>query len=365
MATDRLRVVPANSHRGLPATAALLGCLAGLCFAAMLTGPVMHHYLSATVLLWTVPIVSVILAIAATFVTQRWLMVAMCVATFGGSLALFAGLGLAIVQSRSELAVFSKHAIAERSTMLLAEVAIGFVAGAILGSVALAITRHLVFRTVEQNGLLCWRCGYNTGSERVLNCPECGTPGDPKRFRSRWLHRVVAVGRRIGWAVCLALLLIGIGIEGAACYHNKDSPRSRFVQAMAKHGRVEPGTIYAIGGTLDPQGVTLLVRTPLDASQRLDLLIVHVPPPPRADGAVMQLQVAQTPSLTGGFVACPQVLCNLNAVQAEVVMAAGVPESLKDAMLKASAAISWRGWPLGSALPPNIGVDPTPHFPAE
>ena len=55
-------------------------------------------------------------------------------------------------------------------------------------------------------------------------------------------------------------------------------------------------------------------------------------------------------------------LCWPRPVLLVEVVAHGVPQSLKDAMVKASAIVGWDGWIGPGPMPADLRIDPAPHF---
>lgn len=364
MTADRLRVVPANSHRGLLGTSAFLGLASGT-MTVVISGALPAGSFASLAVLFLGPLgMGALFVLVLPFRTQRWLPVLSAAGCFW--IAQFVGvcLGLLVSSALSGTQPLSDVFAFKFLGGLLVAVAMALAIAAGFATASLAMIRFALFRTVEQSGLLCWRCGYDTASERVVNCPECGTAVDPTAFRWNWLHRVVATGQVAGWIGGAAVAASALGIV-AAVWESRVAPVNRFAYQMQRFGSVVSGRVYEVGGSAFASGLaTVQVRTSLDAAKGVDLLIVYVPV--TRGGPSMQLQLDSAPRpVGGGWVSnpsVPKVLCDLNASHAEVVMESGIPQSLKDAMLAAAGTVSWHGWLGANTPPPNIGIDPSPHF---
>jgi hypothetical protein len=257
---------------------------------------------------------------------------------------------------------------------MLVELAVAGLIGGLIGLALLWVTRLVLFVTQEQDGQWCWRCGYRTGSERITVCPECGTPVDAARFKWNRLHRCVALGRRVGWIGAALLVLLGVAYI-AANWSDRIAPAARFAERMGRFGTIACGNYYAPGSSPVSLGTPCLgaARLPLDPASALDLLVVYRPDV-SPGGTVMQLQLFKVVGVsvvkvlgmpgdvTEASQGVPRILCDLNDEQAEEVMEHGVPQSLKDAMLKATAGVSWDGWAGTAPVPADVRVDPAPHF---
>jgi hypothetical protein len=130
-------------------------------------------------------------------------------------------------------------------------------------------------------------------------------------------------------------------------------------------GRLQPGNYIPPGAGPTQFGPPCIaVRVPLNPPASLDLLICQ---PSTGSAAAMQLHVRKVTHRTRfswqESPGMPRLLCDLDHAQAEYVLQHGVPQSLKDAMLAAEPAVSWDGWMLATPVPPDIRVDPAPHFP--
>ncbi len=91
------------------------------------------------------------------------------------------------------------------------------VAPAIAAGVAVIVAllvRTFVWRTIDQDGTLCFRCGYSLAQSSATMCPECGAPADGGgRVRHR-AHRLTHwLGHRWRW-LSIALIALVIGAIG-------------------------------------------------------------------------------------------------------------------------------------------------------
>ncbi|MGH7132661.1 MAG: hypothetical protein ACREJO_12015 [Phycisphaerales bacterium] len=371
MPTQRTRIVPRFAPSGTLGIAVLAGSLGGIVSSLGLEWQMQNTgglwaFLLVNFGLMLFPIFA--FAPLVTFTTQRPSRVALLCGTFLAA-QYFAGSLLYSLQTASKGLGWTLDSMLMK---LLLESAVAAAFGAVFGLFILFTVRQLFFTTLEQDGQFCWRCSYPLASGRITTCPECGTPMDAGRFRWNWLHRSIARLRRIAWPAVAVLFLGWIAIT-AAIWPTHIAPVRRFSAAMQQHATV--GYIAFMlpansnSRTL-PGSPCTAATLPLDASNSLDLLIAYAPKP-ESSCPVMQLQVSKA---TGAFGSGPdavtehsmgslRVLCDLDDKQAAYIMANGVPDSLKAAMLKASATTGWNGTPSLPPFPPDTRIDPAPHFP--
>ena len=364
MASSRIRIVPPYRARGMFGFAAIAGTLSGLVFNATPNlGTSVHWFISEFMLLVGVfcPfLLGLGFAAGLPWITQRVWRVAALSAVFWVAMMVAYGLAPSSIRLDAGASLFS----VEGQIALLVAAVMGALFGSALGLVSRWITRSLFFRAEEQDGQWCWKCTYRTGSERIAVCPECGTPIDPNRFRLNWLHRVTSFGRRFGW--------LGVGAFAAALvlwysanWSTRIAPAMAATSRLEKLGRVEAGPYFAPGAAPTSMGENrLATRQLLDESASLDLVIIDAPA--SAGSTTMQLRVEKVTSKTAhsreSLLGVPRVLCDLNEQQAAEVIAHGVPQSLRDAMLKASAIVGWQNWSGPGPVPADVRIDPGPHF---
>ncbi|MCC6320505.1 MAG: hypothetical protein IT438_03595 [Phycisphaerales bacterium] len=246
------------------------------------------------------------------------------------------------------------------------------------------LTRLLV-EPVEQDGLMCWRCGYNIGAASLRICPECAEPADPSRFRRRWIARAWSNACRAGPIFLAVVLTIGLGW----CAYRLGvvrPPYARFIERMADTRDNIHQWCYIRSGQQNYEWDGLLAQQPL--ADGTDRVIAYAYWPRgvgeagRADirmriflgekrthsftmqsGGTSKLETMMVKPTEGSV----RIFADLTGAQAEQVIRDGhAPDSLILALLDAADKHNWKGgsttlWgPTYGAE--EVAIDPQQHF---
>lgn len=223
----------------------------------------------------------------------------------------------------------------------------------------------LFLQVIEQDGTLCWQCGYRVGSPPTgPRCPECGTATTWKKPLPI-LDRIGSLAKR-RWPVVVGTLGVACIIALVGLYRHTISPKQRFAEALADNDNQMSGAMVGTRTTTshlawEATGVWRDIR-----ADQTKVLMVLYEPHPDPQQPPMQLRIGSLTAVRLGpsvpTDGTPFVVCDLNDEQSKYALVNGVPESLIDAMVKAANDASW------SPLPPGIAslvvVSATEHFPA-
>ena len=259
---------------------------------------------------------------------------------------------------------------------LLLIMLVAVLVGALFGLANLVLRQFMIMmrgRIVEQDGTLCWHCGYIVGrppqSER---CPECGGPTTTRRPERRSIIKDLRdFGRkraRLVGLIVFGALLIAAGRQ----FLRHQSPVVSMLAGISGVSELFHGPMMKTGtrnGALTLVGgweATGVVR-PIDGDPVRVLTICYVAQP-GPEQPSMQIQLmAKVPGAPSemGQPGDPVVLVNLDAAQATFVKDFGVPESLTKAIIEAADQAGWsQTFPAPNTFGQFIIVDPSSHFPA-
>jgi hypothetical protein len=222
-------------------------------------------------------------------------------------------------------------------SLRMVEAAIGSaVFGAGAGLLALGLrwfVRWIVVTFEEQDGSLCWRCGYRLGSPRIQRCPECGTPAAFHRYR---------FGRTLAplWWACarsrvgsVALLVVLLSAGSWMFVANGGPGTLRFVRRIG----TERGSELTFGWMYDVEKPSPYAGRPVPAVWRPfagqrdhGLLVCYLPDDETGLPATqiwLGIQIGPADS-RGLGAATPAVLCELDRAQADWVLRHGLPDPL-------------------------------------
>lgn len=215
--------------------------------------------------------------------------------------------------------------------------------------------RSMWFEIVEQDGYLCWHCGYCMSGVRSPQCPECGK--SPDRPRARWplLRRVLEAGAQHSRVIAIVLLA---AVATIACqrYILRVRPMRQFLHCFIdeKQQNFFFDTFYP-NGTSNPRSAwnahdgvyefTYGFFLPISRSPD-HCLIVFYDPLRREDQAKMQIRLAYARS-TGilGLPAVyewePRIICNVNSPVADRICRDSIPDALISELLASAVSAGW------------------------
>lgn len=338
------RVVPVFDPRGVPTLAVALGSTLGATIAftiAELGNPANVHWALA---------LGVHFAPAAVFscvllaVTQKWRSVFPSVWLFAFSQLIVGDLASTILSPYDRGASLGAYGFIGDAVQIFGVALL--VAG--LAVLSLYLARWCIVVLVEQTGLLCWNCAYDTGSASIARCPECGASIDPTRFRYgplasslRWLSR--CSGR-----ILLAVMVLLLTAAGLTMNHQGTIAASRFADRfwfpptrpiLSSPERMMAGTIRDPARTGPFAYFTCLgAWVPIDENTGQGVAVSYLPAA-RPGVPAMQLRLMILNKRPAGDYyseSSPPVSCSLDRGPAEWVVRHGVPASLLTAMKDAA-----------------------------
>jgi hypothetical protein len=325
-------VVPRFSARGTVCLPLLLGSLVGI--AGGLTRPGFATGTTAEIVLVIGHLVGpdLVMATAAALLLPRRWAVFLTVLTFSSFHVFFNEFTRSLIDPTNRGAAM----LVGRSPQGFLQLVFSFlVFGLALATLALGLrwlARRIVLTLVEQDGGLCWRCGYRAGSDSIRACPECGiAAGQGQRFKHAF-HMAGFAKRSARIALAAAALLVtmlALVWAGDAEVRRLAGFYWRFPERIGGHvpGSVPVATAWI---TLDAGRGLRVDYAPGD----------HAMTPPME----LRLAVKGTGAI-GAYIqhVQPGALCQLNRAQAQHVIAQGIPASLIQAFRQSEQSTSQGG----------------------
>ena len=205
-------------------------------------------------------------------------------------------------------------------------------------------SRYL-FRILEQDGTLCWGCGYIFGHATIATCPECGRSRNNSQNtasprKSLGARRVLA---RIGATSIIVLAVTAVLLRTTTPIYPAGNALSKLpnTNTMATlpmfDARISNG-LAQVNNAWDSFGAV----QNLPGHPQMVLGICYESNP-RPGQPTMQLQLLARPTRQGPPAedGDPIVLCNLDRAQADSVLQFGVPKELAQAMVAAAERAQW------------------------
>lgn len=230
--------------------------------------------------------------------------------------------------------------------------------GLVISTCVWLALRLLRFRPRADEPSLCPMCVYEYGTSAV-NCPECGTPREPRRYRFGAALWLLTLLRRWG-ALGVGVALIAVAVVLGPRVMTATIPSLRVHHALANSELVSPW--FAADIRDDSNDAEVCVWIPEGAGRDRGLLVQCAIQ--QAGPSKMLLTVWPRPSTTwytrpGNM----RVESRLDAIQAQSVVQHGVPPEL---LRKLYREADGRGWKPAQVQrsEPTYSVDPREFFPA-
>lgn len=200
-----------------------------------------------------------------------------------------------------------------------------------------ACAARVVAEVVVQDGTICKRCAYSLGtSDRILTCPECGTPREGSQYRLRSLHQFLSGFRaraRLAFLVTLAsLVVMAVALSGR-----------RFAATFPLMWQFRYGMLVgneSVAVWLDRDDSTVLVIDyEIEPAGGIDLLVMlgHYSPQ----------------QMSAGY---PRLSWRFSREQTSYLIAEGFPQEFLDEVRDAMSAHNWAlTQPL--PLPPPVELE--------
>ena len=364
-------VRPRYATRDIVLWAAIFGCVSGIALHLILNNQLVKFAYSAVealfppliqLLLFAPPFVLVVLPFAIFFARrcQRPWAVYLAGHTFGFSSVL----GYLIS------AWFRGPAIGFTLMLWMALLlAVGFLGiGIILGLANLGLRQlnySTRFRILEQDGTLCWHCGYTVGDPAQSDrCPECG---DPTQDRADDYQRGRLLTRKRAHVLAGALFVLLAGTVGWRIL-NHEVTAAGVLSSIAGADRARKTAMLKLGVredrlTLVGAWETVGVARPV-AGHPDKVLAVCFDPSPRRGQPHMQLQLLARAQFVTWRYGDPVVVCDLSQEQVAYVREHGLPDSLVTAMVEAAESAGWTATlPTPNTFGRFVVVDASDHFP--
>jgi hypothetical protein len=233
------------------------------------------------------------------------------------------------------------------------------------------IVRSSRYVLLEQDGTLCWTCGYPVGRvEGAMRCSECGLLFDRQRTDRSWLARLTRAAKRHS-RVVLALLCVSFVAMIGHRLVTISLPKNAMFDRVSKEGSIFRGHMFNAAASAKVgwtpaygwEATGLCVELPDESIMHL---IIMYEPNPGPGQPFVQLQLAPATagafgSLLPGF-ANPFIVCDLTEAQTELVREHGLPSSLIDALKKTAVDAGWTPMTPGIAPTQTIAVPADEHF---
>ncbi len=259
-------------------------------------------------------------------------------------------------------------AVALQGWAIIAVVSV--VIGVVFGLINLLLrvfTTSFLFIIVEQDGTLCYRCGYKIGAVPIsARCPECGTQVSASTAHGELSSRSSKRARvivRIFAIVALAVFLVTWG----KVYTKVSRPTDRFLDQFEREQNAFTGPMFGRGPNVPGwEAIGTYYPVPGDPTK---LICIMYEPDPVPGQPAMQVQLRASSQVRSGKVlpvfGDPLILCDITTDEAVYVIEHGLPRSLEAAFVDAASAVGWIPLPAGVG-PSKVAVilSADGHFPS-
>ncbi|HVZ95162.1 MAG TPA: hypothetical protein VG797_11700 [Phycisphaerales bacterium] len=247
--------------------------------------------------------------------------------------------------------------------------ALAFVGAAVLvGLIVHAVTRLFIVTFIENEGPVCYHCGYDTRGLTAQLCPECGRSITDSRPRWRWLYRLSTFinrrGRQLGAVAFLATMAYFTWQ-----FASTTLPYIRFNSMFGEH-MFRGGLAYdcAPYSRSRPMYSAAVSWEPLRDAYPLGVGVALADSDlPRDGSTLLQIWVSKDPQWKSGTPMVQYVSCAACAyfdpAQANSILARGIPQPLIDALVRRYREAEAENGPDATEWTKEYLVDPEPFLP--
>lgn len=219
--------------------------------------------------------------------------------------------------------------------------------GAVLAIVICMLLKATLVVVLEQDGTLCANCGYKLMIPNATCCSECGAETHKHQTKCGALRNSISfLYRRSRYLTIIVFLVTTIfsvryllvAVAPMMIFNSKFlGSEYNFIG-----GYMLSGDYYNNGFvTWKTSGYTKIIK-----ANTTKAIVIYYEPVPKQSQPIMQIRLLWAQNIAPGFAPAtfdgvPAVMANLNKEQAEYVIENGIPQTLIDAMLKASSDASW------------------------